>query len=144
MNEQKRFVIRNERIRDNAIAYLRTLKIDEARLYEVKVKPHEAKRSEAQSSLFHIWMREVSRQYAEATGAFHEPKVWKIFFKRMFLGEEHISCRGMEWDETRHTSDLKVREFSDFLEIVEHYCGSELGIVLPHPEDMWREAMGES
>ena len=105
--------------------------------YEVTIAPAKSARSNAQNALFHMWMREVSIQYAEATGEFHAPEVWKEYFKRLHLGQDTV--RGL--DVTRQTSKLTVKEMADFLTWLEHYCGSELNITLPRPIDLWMEAM---
>jgi hypothetical protein len=138
----KLFILRSEEIRANALRYLGHVRIDPEHPLEVRIKPHKAKRSLAQNALFHKWMTEVSRKWAEATGKHVEPRVWKEYFKRLFLGEEYHEVNGMKWTETRHTSDLSVKEMSQFMHDVDQFCAAELGILLSHPEDLWREAMG--
>ena len=114
---------------------------DEVPLHQVAIKPHKSSRSLAQNNLFHMWCRQVSLDYAETYGQFYSPAHWKIYFKEMFLGYESVEINGKIINELRQTSKLNVKQFSEFLEQVDMYSGSEFSIVLPHPEDLYREAM---
>lgn len=104
--------------------------------YEVLIRPKRTSRSNSQNRLFHMWMREVSQGYAESTGEWYAPEVWKEYFKKLHLGQETI--RGI--DITRATSKMTVSEMQDFLTWIDHYSGSELGIVLSHPLDLYTES----
>ncbi len=134
-------IIRDERLRARALDVLNALTLGD-KPWQMTIEPYQSKRSLAQNSLLHVWMRHLSKQYAETYGEHHAPGVWKLYFKRLFLGEEHVEVRGMQLDETRHTSDLDVMEFAAFLNSIDHYCGAELLISLPRPTYLWREAMG--
>lgn len=111
-------------------------------ILEVTVKPYKRNRSDCQNRLFHHWMNEVSTRYADQGGKQTSPEVWKEFFKREFLGFDVSAIKGKAVSVTRGTSGLNTKEFSEFLEKVDHFCTEELGIVLPRPVDLWLEAMG--
>jgi hypothetical protein len=134
-------IIRDERYRARALEVINALKIGE-KPWQMTIEPYKSKRSLAQNALLHVWMRYVSAMYHESAGQLYSPAAWKIYFKRMFLGEETFMVREQAWTETRHTADLDVLEFSALLNSIDFYCGSELHIALPHPEYLWNEAMG--
>ena len=110
-------------------------------VHQLEIRPFKSSRSLAQNNLFHMWCRQVSLDYAETYGQFYSPAHWKIYFKEMFLGYESIEINGKIINELRHTSKLNVKQFSEFLEQVDMYSGSEFSIILPHPEDLYRNAM---
>ena len=45
---------------------------------------------------------------------------------------------------TKHTSDCTVKELTVFMEKMEHYAVTELGLMLPRPDDLYWQAMGIS
>ena len=59
-----------------------------------------------------------------------------------FLGQVPSLVMGKRIVTTKKTSELSVKEFAELLEKVDHYAGSELEIILTHPEDIYLEAMG--
>jgi len=134
MSEPQRFRLISELVRHNAANAVMVAPDG----FEVIIQEAKNSRSLAQNRLFHMWMREISQGWAEATGEFHAPDVWKEYFKRLHLGQETI--RGVSV--TRQTSKLKVAEMADFLTWIDHYVGSELGITLTHPVDLYMESMG--
>ena len=134
--------IRDERFRNAAIDYLMNVTADPA--IEVSIQPYKRGRSLAQNRLLHMWMREVSQGFAEHYGDWKAPDVWKEFFKRLFLGQTEHKIHGASVAMTAKTSSLKVAEFSDFLNQIDLYCGSELGLMLTHPAGIYDEAMGAS
>jgi len=142
------FVLRDRSIVERAQEFLGSVQTPaenaKAKLHEVVVREHKTQRSKAQNRLLHMWMRFISRWYFETHGKLYAPDVWKVYFKRRFLGQELVECRGESWAETRHTSGLSVKEMSDFLNDIEYYCGSEWQLSLPRPNDMWAEAMGRA
>jgi hypothetical protein len=87
----------------------------------------------AQNSLFHQWCGVVSQEWAERTGKFYTPEQWKIYFKKLFLGEEVTEINGVIVSELRHTSKLDTAKMAEFMDKVDNFCGSELQIFLPLP-----------
>lgn len=134
MSEPQRFKLISELVRNNAANAVMCAPVG----FEVIIQEAKNSRSLAQNRLFHMWMREISQGWAEATGEFYAPDVWKEYFKRLHLGQDTV--RGISV--TRQTSKLKVAEMADFLTWIDHYTGSELGITLTHPVDLYMESMG--
>jgi len=130
-------IIRNAALRSTAVHAVSHIK-DEP-LMEVVIREHKSQRSIAQNSLLHAWMKEVSVQRAESHGEFHAPEMWKEYFKRLHLGEETIEVAGRSKTITKKSRNLKVKEMTELLEFIDHFCGSEMNIFLPHPEDREQE-----
>ena len=126
-------IIRNPELRAMAAKAVSHLKAEP--LMEVCIREHKSQRSVAQNALLHAWMKEVSVQRAESHGEFHAPAMWKEYFKRLHLGEETIEVAGRAKTITKKSRNLKVKEMTEFLEFIDHFCGSEMNIFLPHPED---------
>lgn len=154
MSETQRFVIRPEdrdqgwrvaaNCRDAIRRHIAALH-PAGKSVEVVIRPHKKNRTLAQNALFHAWMTEISRHYAETFGDWHSPEVWKQMMKNMFLGEQVVQMPGDKIvSVTRSTADLKVDEFADFLDQIDQWCAQELELVLPHPDDLWAEAMGRA
>ena len=108
---------------------------------QIEIRPYKSSRSLSQNNLLHMWCRQLSLDYAESHGKFYSPEHWKLYMTQMFLGSESTEVNGVIITDLRKTSKLNVKEFTEFLEQVDMYAGSELSIMLAHPEDMYREAM---
>lgn len=87
------------------------------------------KRSNPMNAMFHAWMVEISKAWN-----FHKleteppisPEGFKVFFKKMFLGDEEIATpRGIETVHKR-TRDLSKQEFTVFLNDIENYVRAEM------------------
>lgn len=111
-------------------------------VHEVIIREHKSSRSLAQNRLLWMWLTHISQQHFDKGGEFYSPETWKIYFQQVFLEREvyklpkgHIEAR------LKGTSKLNTKEFTEFLNDIDHYCGSELEIYLPHP-DIYGEAMG--
>lgn len=104
-------------------------------IYEVIIREHKTSRSLAQNNTLHAWCNQISQQYAEDTGKFYPMEHWKIYLKSLFLGDESFEVNGQVITQPRSTAKLKLDEFRDLLEKIDHYAGSELSIILERGED---------
>jgi len=86
-------------------------------------------------------MHQISEDYAAQGGTQQAPEIWSEYFKQLFLGVESHNVRGSIIERTKSTTELDTREFSAYLEKLDHFCTVELGIQLRHPEDEWLEAI---
>lgn len=99
----------------------------------VEVKKYVEKRSLNANALFHKWCGVVSKEYAEATGKYYTPEMWKEYFKQMFGVRKTIEVNGTIKDILVSTAEYDVEQMSVFMTNVDHFCGSELHIFLPNP-----------
>ena len=137
---KKTLLINNPRAVDYACELIRDL--DFGKVHEVVIREKRANRSLAQNRLLHSWLNEVSEKVAETHGEHVSPTKWKWYFKDLFLGYDVVEVRGKMIHELRHTSNLKVKPFTELLEKIDAYCVTELKVTLPHPSDIYYEAMG--
>lgn len=112
--------------------------------YDVILREHKSDRSLAQNNLMWMWLTIIAREYAQARDEakdWYSPEEWKEEFQEKFLGYKAVRMPSGTKNRLIGTSELTTRQFTAFLEDMEHYCGSVLNITLPHPEDVYYEAL---
>ena len=110
--------------------YIGKLPIENGQSFEVTVKKKRIRRTVPQNNLFHLWCKCIS----DETGEF--PERIKKHFKELFLGYEEVEVFGNITKELRETKKLNTLQMSKFMNEVQAWTASELGIVLPIPEDL--------
>ncbi|MFI3322603.1 MAG: hypothetical protein R3Y50_08785 [Rikenellaceae bacterium] len=105
-------------------------KLPEGKRYEVIVKLHKEKRTLPQNSLFHLWCKCIQ----DDTGTDSEDV--KRYCKERFLGYKDVYIFGNLSHELTSTAKLNTLQFTEFLNKMQAWAASELGIVLPIPEDL--------
>lgn len=139
----KRFILKNINIIENLISKLREVNFDSGQpIYEVIVKEFKSTRSLCQNRLYWKWLHEISKQYHESGRELYSDEVWHEYMKKTFLSTDISEVRGKFIEMRKTTTKLNTKEFTQYLEDIEHYCGSELHVNLPHPEDLYYKAMG--
>jgi hypothetical protein len=121
---------------------------------KVTVEKYVKDRSLAQNKLLHMWLAEINDKAHEVTGKAYGAESWKIFFKSIFLGYRIIEVpyymdkssfkkpTSDTVDQLISTKDLTTKEFTIFLEKIDHFAIENLELQLPHPDDLFYEAMG--
>ena len=117
-------------------------KISAQPIYKVTVEEYKAKRSTNQNSLYWLWMKEISQKYYETRGKLHSDQVWAEYFKQNFIESTISEIRGEVVKLAKTTTKMTTKEFTDYLEQIDIYAGSEMEIILPHPDDLYYSAMG--
>ena len=112
--------------------------------WTVVISQYAAKRSLAINRLYWLWLGQIGREaYYSGSQRLHEPTAWHLFFAERFLGRVAVELPdGVILDDTRSTADLSNKDFSAYLNDIELFCGAEMDLTLPHPEDLYAEAMG--
>lgn len=126
------FIVEDERGRKRVLAVLSTL--DLTKPWQVLIEPHRKKRTLSQNNLMWAWLEQVAQLIHEDTGTdkddIHE------FFKLKFLPVRTITVHG----ETRHipgsTTKLSTAEMMAYMDKINAWATSELGLILPTPEDL--------
>ncbi len=140
MSTEKRVIVmRDDDMRQRTIKLL--LSLDLRAPWSVAVAPYEPNRTLAQNSLLHFWCRVAAKQRFNTHGEQYSPITWKDHFKSEFLGEESLEFLGRVLTRLKSTAGLSVRDFSEFLDRIDHYAADDLGIMLPHTGH-YDEAMG--
>lgn len=108
-------------------------KLPEGKRFDVSVKVHREKRTVDQNRLLFLWIGCVSHE----TGYFKD-EVHEIF-KKKFLGIEVFEIWGERVERLRSTANLDTKQFSDYLDRIQQFASTEMGIILPNPKDQYFE-----
>jgi len=127
-------IIRDEQGRKHAIARLSAMNLD--RPMELTIKPYRKSRSASQNALCWQWIAIIADELGYTKDEMHEVMAEK------FLEPVIVEALGERIERRKSTTKLKVAEFTEYLRDIEVFAASELGIVLPRPEDRYYEAMG--
>lgn len=92
----------------------------------ITVQEHKAKRSLEQNRLYWQRLNEIAEQ-AWVGGKQFSAEAWHEFYKRQLIGYEELPRGGTVGIST---TSLSVAEFSDYINRVEAYAATELGINL--------------
>ena len=127
-------IIKDEQGRDQAFKKLASLNL--LKPWRLNLEPYKKNRSAAQNKLFHLWLHIWGQDLGYSDVEIYDIAVsqcWPII-------DEELTSNGFNIPRQRRTSSLKTKEFSDFLNNIDMKAG-ETGTVLPHPEDLYMEAM---
>lgn len=128
----KTFILSSHESKDMAKHFIDRISADGK--MQVDIKKVQSVRSIAQNRLYWMWVGIM----AEETG--HTRKEIHEHLKDEFLQPVITKVFGKTIQSLPSTKDLKVGEFSTYLEKVEFHAG-EFDIRLPKPEDLWNVAM---
>ena len=136
-----KYICRTQLDLENVRLNLMSMSLDKP--VEITIKEYVKNRSHAQNRLLHDWFNKMSEHYFLTTGESYAPLAWKELLKEKFLGFDMIELPdGTIKAITKHTSDCNTKELTEFLEKIDHYAVTELGLMMPKPDDLWWEAMG--
>ena len=108
----------------------------------VETSEYKPKRSLAINRLNWLWMGEIQRFLKERLGQIHSTDDLHEYFVNLLLPRTAIEINGKARDIRAQTHKMTNKEMSQYLETLDHYCGSELGLQLTHPIDVYNEAIG--
>ena len=115
---------------------------------------HNEKRREAQNNRMWKWNGEIRLHIIDSTGqVFSKDELHEWMAEHWmpeleagdYLGEppKPVVFRGKETLPRIRTSQLSVRGMTKYLNAIDMHAADELGLVLPHPADLYYEAMGK-
>ena len=108
---KRRWVLRNNRVRDFCSHYIKDQKIDENQLLEVIMRPYNKNRSLEQNDMFHAWCGTI----AERTGH-SKTEIKDILVEMVFGTHEYLNLNGETRTRLKSTSGMSVSEMSELLE----------------------------
>ena len=132
--------ISDYKIKLNCIVFIQNLDIDKEWL--VTIKPYKKQRSVSQNCLLWLWYGNILRHIYESKGELYSPDDIHEWMKIPRLQPELVSIEGEAVRVRKSTKKLNTKEFTEYLENIDHYCGANWGLQLPHPDDLFHEAMG--
>ncbi len=98
------------------------------KVWQVTVEPYKTRRSLNQNALYWRWLSILAEETGHDNDDLHE------FFKAKFLEPRTVDLHGEEIA-VRSTAKLAADEFKLYLDKVYAFVTSELGILLPLPEE---------
>lgn len=110
--------------------------IEEGDKYCVEIKAYVKSRTKAQNRLYWKWMTIIGNELGYKKNEMH------TVYANMYLEPVVVEYKGKRYETTRSTTSLNVREFIEYLNIIEQHAATEHGIRVPHPQDSYYEAMG--
>jgi hypothetical protein len=117
--------------REMVISYIKRLDI--SKLFTVEVLHKSPNRTISQNSLYWLWVACIEFETGEDKIRLHD------LFKDMFILPEEIEVLGRKII-IHTTTDKDTLKFKQFLDKVQIFASTELGIKLPDPEDKyWQE-----
>lgn len=122
------FILRDEAVRARAIGFISGL--DMKTVWQVTIAPYRKNRSLNQNALYHRWIGLIAHETGNGHDDTHEA------MKAMFLPPKFLTVGERTVEIRRSTTKLNTKEMHEFMTQVEAWSASELGIVLPRPEDM--------
>lgn len=128
-------LFRIERVSDKRKVTDYVERLPEGKRYTVEIKLRRQPRSVNQNRLYWMWLACIMHETGEDKGRLHE------FFKQNILGvSEHYVFGNHQVIIPPSTKGLDTKQMTDYLERVQQFAASELGIVLPNPQDLqWPE-----
>lgn len=124
------YVLKNDEVKQNCISHIQSLD----GVWDVEIKKHVKSRTNAQNRLYHMWVEIIANDTVGSHDDLCE------ILKLRYLGTEKIEHLGYSIEVIKSTTKLTTQEFTDYLNKIEGLALS-IDIRLPHPEDLYHEAM---
>jgi len=126
----KPLTIRDERDRQSVLDLIGSLNLSKP--WSVTVAAKKSKRSIDQNSLMWKWLTMIADETGNSANDVHE------WCKNEFLPPVFVTVNGKTHKCRRSTTDLNTADMTLYLDRINAWAGSELGILLPHPDDLGR------
>lgn len=120
-------VMRSEVQREFAMSLIRQL--DVGKTWQITVKPFKKKRSLHQNALYWKWLGIIAVETGNDPDDLHE------IFKQQFLIPVEVEFAGEVTSLRRSTTKLNTQDMSAYMDKVNAFAASQLGIILPLPDD---------
>ena len=99
------------------------------KVYNVKIINKIGKRSIDQNSLYWMWLTCIEQETGNDKNDLH------FHFRGEYLGVIKKVILGLEKYDLKSTTKLNTSEFKQYLDKIQIFANTELGINLPNPED---------
>ena len=151
-------VIRTESDRNRAVEIVSRLNLDKPQ--EVEIREWKKNRSAAQNSLLWKWLTVIAAELGESKDEVHKRYKEKLLvqilrrddpdFAAMIGSVNAVHAQGMKAEAVAlkreivrltSTTQMSVQQFTEYLNDIE-LDARNIGIILPHPEDLYNDALG--
>lgn len=123
------FKINNQHDRKSVASYIE--KLPDGKQYDVSVSLRRKIRSLPQNSLYWLWIGCICAETGNEKKDLHE------VFSVMYLPIETNVIFGHSIERPISTTKLNTKQFTDYLDRIQQFASSELGIILPDPKDLY-------
>lgn len=124
------YIIRDEKLRAQVAGLISSLSLE--RPWSIVIEPYRKKRTLNQNALYWKWVGIVADETGNANDDVHAAFKAKFITPRTItIGESEVSISS--------TTKYTTLEMKDFMDKVYAFVTSELGILLPLPEELGRE-----
>lgn len=89
-----------------------------------------SQRTSNQNRLYWLWLGIIEQETGSNAKALHE------FFKELLITPELVDAFGETQKIYKSTTDMSCKEFTTYLNYIQSFCSSEVGITLPIPEEL--------
>lgn len=127
--KMKNYYLRTDKDKYKIIADVTALDLND-NTYDVSIRNHKELRSISQNRLYWLWLTCIARETGNDVQLLHET------FKQKFLTPESKLCLNTEVTILPSTTKLNTAAYSRFLDAIQAFASSELGIMLPQPNDV--------
>ena len=121
----KRWILRDNRVKEFCSGYIKDQKIDQDQLLEVILRTYNKNRSLEQNDMFHAWCGTIAEQTGHSKG-----EIKDIIIEHVFGAEDYVNLNGEKRSRLRSTSDMNIGEMSELIERAVQ-LGIELGADVP-------------
>lgn len=102
--------------------------------YDINIVVHRERRTIDQNRLLFLWINCISGETGQDKDDLHK------YFKRKFLPHHHNTVFNEQIYIEPTTTTLDTKQFTDYLNLIQAFAATELGITLPNPEDaIWAQ-----
>jgi len=130
-----KIIIRDETMRTMVAQHIASLNIDKPWIVTIELHKPRPRRTLSQNALMWVWINDVVKYVQEHTG--QDSDTIHKFFKAKFLLPPILEFNGEAFEGDRTTTKLTVDEMSEYMRQIDTWVSTELGILLPKPEDLW-------
>lgn len=99
--------------------------------FTVEIKQKREIRTVSQNALYWLWLTCIMAETGNEKDYLH------IFFGKKYLPKESRVLYGETVEITVSTTKLDTAQFNHYLDRIQQFASSELGIILPRPEDLY-------
>ncbi len=133
------YIIISELVRSNILKRISQIPCDGKT--QIRIGNAGGKRSAAINRLMWMWYGEIQEFIRAHHGQVSSTDDIHEFMVNLLLPKKVVEINGISKAIRRPTSKMNNKEMSEYLELVDHYCGSDMGLALTHPIDLYTEAM---
>lgn len=113
-------------------------KLPDGKRYTVDITLKREKRTLSQNALYWLWITCI----ADETG--NEKDILHDEFGKLYLPKRSGNFFGEHVEKAVSTTSLDTKQFTEYLNKIQVFVTSELGIILPNPEDLAFESFYET